>query len=169
MAKTPAKKRVSRKNVVGAPVVKEQDIRAVTQADLDRHPEWHGNINVGDMVDFAEVVDIDHTDTPKEEVVVKGKDKVKGLFAVVTKGGEYIRVYEDEDLAEQFANKYPNVREVVDASEITELSVSFDVLDPKSGVISIASKKFSFAKNGASWRDDAVRFSNETRGTCKYK
>lgn len=157
--KTAAKKVV--KEVVDVPT---PNVRACTEQDLIDNPEWVGSVNVGDMIEAPAVVVKEVVEAPKAP-----KKANKGGYAIVTNGGEYIRIYEDKDVADGFVAKNQGQRMVVDASEITKLSVSFDVLNPKTGVISQAVQEFSFAKNGEGWKEEAIRFTNANRGTCKYK
>ena len=161
----PVAKKVAKKKVVKEKVeAPAPNVRACTEQDLIDNPEWRGSINVGDMIEapVAPVVE-EVVEAPK----ASRKAKASG-YAIVTKGSEYIRTYEDKDVAEGFVAKNPQFL-MIDASEITELSVSFDVLNPKTGVISQASEQFSFAKNGEQWKEAAIRFKNDNRGTCTYK
>lgn len=130
----------------------------VTQEMLDANPEWATNgVVVGDTI---EIPNEDVKEEPPVKPVKKGKS---GLFAIVTNNGEYIRTYEDEDLAEEFVGKDGN-RKIVDPSEISILKVTYDVKDAKTGVISQKTQNFSFED-----RDAAIDLKHEKKGVCLYQ
>lgn len=150
----------------------------VTEEMLARFPAWgEAGIAVGDKIaqkdlDEAEAelakanggAGVDKED--EEEAVVEDKPKKggkhSGLYAVVTKGGEYIRTYEDKEVAEGFAAKSAD-RLVIDAASIKHLIVSFDVLDKKSGLTSQKTEKFDREDDAA-----ALRLKAAERGTCTF-
>lgn len=148
----------------------------VTEEMLAKFPAWvEAGIAVGDKIaqkdlDEAEaelakatggVVEEKEGEEVAEDKPKKG-GKHSGSYSVVTKAGEYIRTYDDKDVAETFAAKDPS-RRVIDAASIKHLVVSFGVLDKKSGLTSQKSEKFDREDDAA-----ALQLKAQERGTCTF-
>lgn len=175
--KPAAKRPVAKKAVAPvAPVAPvEPELHVVTEQDLIDNPEWaEQGIEVGDELDLSEDGDENNTDPnavippepPRAATPAQRTAPAKDNFSIITDGGEYIRTYADESLAIQFANKVPG-RRIVPESSIEKITVEYDIFDEKN-TRKAMSRTFTTA-DGNTWKDDAVSFKNEHRGSAFYR
>jgi len=149
-------------------VEEEVSTHIITQEDLDANPELVAQgVNVGDEVELSQ--DEDVTEEVEEEVApvkAKSKSKTNGAYAVVTTGSEYIRTYDNKEVAESFAAKESG-RLVIEDANISSIVVEYTGRNANGERVELS--KIFTEVDGADWKQEALLFARESRGISLYR
>lgn len=153
--KAAAVKKAAAAKKVGATVVPKEI--EVTQAYFDEHKDdlEAAGVAVGDTIENP-----DYVEPEADEAVALS----------ILNGDEYIRTYKAEDaaLAEQFCSKVGReLYKSVPETSVVKVTVTYDVTDKTTQVVSQVEKEFTAETDGPDFKDGAIVFKNENRGFIK--
>lgn len=147
---------------VAKKAVKSKAIKhKITDEDLQENPELaESGVVAGDVVEIDE-----------EVAVEKPKRASKtGKYSIIDNNGdtfaEYIRTYDDETVAKEFASKKPTYK-VVDEADITEVEVVFDEIIK--GKLESKKEKLSLVEDGEFFKEEAIRRAKIMKGVVLVK